>query len=68
MRSWKTSLAGILTIVSAGITLIAVPILDNDAATLPQWDSFLPIALAGIVGLFSRDNNKTSEDVGADIK
>lgn len=64
-KSWKTTLAGILAIVGAGITLVATPILDNDPNTVPQIAEFFSIAAAGFVGLFARDNNVSSEDAGA---
>lgn len=64
MSSWKTTLAGVLAIVAAGITMIAQPLLDADAATIPQWGAFFAMASAGVVGLFARDNDKTSKDVG----
>ena len=63
--SWKTTLAGVLAIVGAGISMVANPLLDNDPATVPLYGEFLSIAFAGLVGLFARDNDVKSESVGA---
>jgi len=63
--SWKTTTCAILGILAAGITMIAVPLLDEDPATVAQWGAFGAM-LAPLVGLlFARDNDKSSEDVGA---
>jgi len=65
MNSWKTTLCGLLSLVAAGLTLVAVPMLDADPATLPNWGAF-SAALAAAVGLFlARDNDKSSEQAGA---
>ena len=65
MNSWKTTVCGILSLVAAGITLVAVPMLDADPATLPQWGAF-GAAIAAAMGLwFARDNDKSSEQAGA---
>jgi len=64
MKSWKTTACGLLAALAAGITLVAIPILDNDPATTANWGAF-GASLAAAVGLcFSRDNDRSSEDVG----
>jgi hypothetical protein len=63
--SWKTTTAGILAIFTASVGLIANPLLDNDPATIPHWAEFISIAIAGVTGLFARDNNVSSEEAGA---
>ena len=63
--SWKTTWCGILAALAAGITLVAIPILDNDPATVADWGTFMATLAAAIGLLFARDNNKRSEDVGA---
>jgi hypothetical protein len=63
--SWKTTTCGILGLVSAAITMVAIPILDADPATLPAWGTFGAMLAASVGLLFSRDNDKSSEDVGA---
>jgi len=64
MRSWRTTVCGVLSIIAAGITLIAIPLLDADPGTMPNWSAFGVAAVAGIGLIFARDNNKSSEDVG----
>lgn len=64
MKSWKTTLAGIgLILTSLGQVMTAR--FDSDLMTNPQWEVLIAAVIAG-VGLFmARDNNKSSEDVGA---
>ncbi|MFH1022131.1 MAG: hypothetical protein V1809_01940 [Planctomycetota bacterium] len=65
MKSWKTTACGILAAVAAGITLVVIPLLDNNPATTANWGAF-GASLAAAVGLvLARDDDKTSEDVGA---
>lgn len=65
MTSWKTTTCGILGILAALITLVLVPLLDGKPETLPQFENFAAVVLPSIAALFARDNNKSSEDVGA---
>ena len=65
MNSWKTTLCGVLSLVAAGITLVAVPMMDTDPATLPQWGAFGAAITAAMGFFFARDNDKSSEQVGA---
>jgi hypothetical protein len=65
MKSWKTTLCGILGLVASAITLIALPLIDADPATTVNWGAVMA-AVATAAGLFmARDNDKTSEQVGA---
>lgn len=64
-KSWKTTLCGILTIAASGITLVAIPLLDADPLTIPNWTAFIAALTAGIGLLFARDNGVTSESAGA---
>jgi hypothetical protein len=64
-KSWKTTLCGILTIAASGITLVAIPLLDADPLTIPNWTAFIAALTAGIGLLFARDNGVTSEAAGA---
>lgn len=64
MASWKTTVCGILGIVVAGINFIAMPMLDADPATLPNYTAFVAALTAGIGLLFARDNNVSSEQAG----
>jgi len=64
MKSWKTTLCGVLGFVATVITVVAQPLLDGDPATEPMW-AVAGTALAACIGLFfARDNDKSSEDVG----
>ena len=63
--SWKTTMVGILSAVATAITLVIVPIIDGDPATVPAWAEAIPIILAMLgFGIFARDNDKSSESVG----
>ncbi len=63
--SWKTSLAGVLSIVVAAITFVVQPMLDADPLTVPQWGPVLAAVSAAAGLLFARDNDVTSERAGA---
>lgn len=63
--SWKTTLCGILGAIAGAITLVAQPMLDADPNTVPQWGTFAAAAAAALGLVFARDNDKSSEDVGA---
>lgn len=65
MASWKTTVCGILSIVAAGATLVAIPLLDSDPLTVPNWTAFVAAVTAGIGLIFARDNGVTSEQAGA---
>lgn len=62
--SWKTTSAGVL----AGIAIIATQVsylLDADPATVFSIEAvFAALGMIGI-GFFARDNNVSSEQVGA---
>lgn len=65
MKSWKTTVCGILAAIAAGITWVAIPLLDEDPMTTPDWAAWIA-AVAAAIGLwYARDNDKTSESVGA---
>jgi hypothetical protein len=62
--SWKTTSAGVLGILGTLCALGAAQF-DGDPTTVANWAVALPTIIASIGLLFARDNNKTSEDVGA---
>ena len=63
MKSWKTTVCGVLAVVVAASNA-AMAILDSDPATNPDW-AIIAATLMTAIGLFSaRDNGKSSEDVG----
>lgn len=65
MSSWKTTVCGILSIIASVITLIAIPLLDQDPITVPNWTAAGAAVMAGVGLLFARDNDKTSVEVNA---
>jgi hypothetical protein len=63
-RSWKTTgagLAAIMTVVGAALTQLT----DGNPATNPDWSIVLPAVASGFGLMFARDNDKSSEEVGA---
>lgn len=62
-RSWQTSSAGILAILTV-LAGIAEKLTDGNAATHPDWNSAVAGIMVGIGLLFARDNSKSSEQVG----
>lgn len=63
--SWKTSASSIIAIITTWLTLVVTPLLDNDENTKPRFDEAISITIAASPGFFSRDDDKTSEQVGA---
>lgn len=64
MKSWKTTVAGVAGLVAAVATAVQTQF-DGDPATTPDW-AVVGALLATCVGLLlARDNDKTSEQVGA---
>ncbi len=63
--SWRTTLSGICTIVVAAINMLAMPYLDSDPATVPQWGAFFALLMPAIGLLVARDNVVSSEKAGA---
>lgn len=62
--SWKTTLFG-----ASGLVAIWVPVLlavyDNDPATVPDYATAISLSLVALGLTAARDNNRTSEEVGA---
>ena len=62
--SWKTTGAGLGALLAlVGTTLNQL--LDGNPATNPDFNYVLPLFFTSLTGLFARDNNKSSEQVGA---
>ena len=60
--SWKTTLCGVLSLIASGISLVALPLLDNDPGTAANLGGF-GAAIAAAIGLyFARDHDNSSED------
>ena len=64
MKSWKTTVAGILTALIPALSAVSA-YLDGDPLTTPDWGLAIAGITAGIGLLFARDNNVSSEDAGA---
>ena len=62
MTSWKTTVGGIIALV--GGALMVVPDTAPGASYVKPWAPFIAALGTGIIGLYARDNNKSSEDVG----
>lgn len=64
MKSWKTTGAGVAAIIVAvGAALTALT--DGDATTNIDLASLLAAVIAGVGLIMARDNDKSSEEVGA---
>lgn len=64
MKSWKTTLAGIAGVVAAVASAVQAQF-DGNPATVPDWGLVGALLATGVGLLLARDNNKTSEQVGA---
>jgi uncharacterized YccA/Bax inhibitor family protein len=64
MKSWKTTLAGVAGVVAAIATAVQAQF-DGDPATIPDWALVAGLLATGVGLLLARDNDKTSERVGA---
>jgi ABC-type Mn2+/Zn2+ transport system permease subunit len=63
VKSWKTTLFGVCTILSA-LSGVGISLLDGNPATNPDWSVVVTACITGFGLIFARDNNKSSEDVG----
>ena len=64
MKSWKTTVTGVATILTAvGAALTAM--FDNDPSTTIDIAVTIAAVMSGIGLIFARDNNVTSEQAGA---
>ena len=63
-KSWKTTAAGIAAIVIAVASLVQAQF-DGDPSTVPNYEIAIAAIMSGLVGLFARDNDVSSEQAGA---
>jgi len=63
--SWRTTTSGVLTIIVAAINLIALPLLDTDPNTVPNYAGFIALLMPALGLLMARDNKVSSEQAGA---
>ena len=64
MKSWRTTLLGVVMILGA-LASAAVALLDNDPATTVNLPAVGAAFTAGIGLILARDNGVTSESAGA---
>lgn len=59
LTSWRTTLFG-----STGLLYILSPMIDNDAATVIDWNTAIPAILVCLGLMAARDNKVSSEAAG----
>jgi len=64
MKSWKTTVAGVLSI---GIAVGSAALVWLKTGTVPDFAPVVASVTAGVGLIMARDNDKTSEDVGAGV-
>ena len=62
MKSWKTTLAGVLSI---GVAVGSAALAWLKTGALPDLGAVVAAVTAGVGLLMARDNDKSSEQVGA---
>jgi hypothetical protein len=62
MKSWKTTVLGILGILTLLVSA-AKALLDSDPATNLDLSIFIPALFAAVTGLFAKDSNVTGGTV-----
>lgn len=63
--SWRTTAAGLVTVLTAFGGMVLTPMLDDKPETVPMWAEFVPMAITAMGLLFARDNKVSSEAAGA---
>lgn len=63
MKSWKTTTAAISALVVLVGTVIK-QLTDGDPTTVPDYNVVIPLIFTSLIGLFSRDNDVSSEEAG----
>lgn len=64
--SWKTTTAGLAAVLAVVADTLA-KLTDNDSMTNPDWNLVVAFIASAAIGLFARDNDKSSESVGATV-
>ena len=64
MKSWKTTLAGIMTFVTLAWNQVQY-LLDSDPMTNPEWNLVIAGLIVMVGAIFARDNDVSSEKAGA---
>lgn len=63
MKSWKTTAAGIAALIAVIATAVTAQF-DTDTATVAEWGGVVTAVFVALGFVASRDNDKSSEDVG----
>lgn len=63
MKSWKTTTAAISALVVLVGTVVK-QLTDGDPTTVPDYNVVIPLIFTSLIGLFSRDNDVSSEEAG----
>lgn len=58
MKSWRTTLLGILTVLGA-VTAVLKALVDGDPSTNPDWVTTWAAVTAGVGLIFAKDHNVT---------
>jgi len=58
MKSWKTTVCGVVAAAAGGVAAA------NIDPTITKIATIAATIATGLIGFFARDNNKSSEDVG----
>lgn len=64
VKSWRTTLSGVVACIMAVISVIT-PLIDDNAATNPDFTAAIAAFVAGIGLITARDNKVSSEQAGA---
>ncbi len=63
MKSWRTTVTGILTILVA-VAAAGKAFFDGDPSTVPNWEAVIAAVIAGVGLISARDNKVSSEEAG----
>jgi len=61
--NWKTTLLAVLAAVILILTEVK-DLLDGNPKTVFEWEKFWTLGIIVLIGLFAKDSDKTSEELG----
>lgn len=61
--NWKTTLCAVLAAVILILTEVS-DLLDGNPKTVFEWEKFWVLGIIVLIGLFSKDGDKTSKEIG----
>lgn len=64
MKSWRTTVGGLVALVVALLVCIVQPLMDDDPKTMPKWEAFGTALTTAWIGFAARDHSVSSEDAG----